>query len=53
MKAARQQLSQVPGRDIRIFNPGEMMSMGGTSGFEFELRGRVNLVRFAWKRRAR
>ena len=43
MNAARETLSKVPGRMIRIFNPGEMMSMGGTSGFQIELRGHLPL----------
>ncbi len=44
--AARKELGPVPGRQIRIFNPGEMMrgGGGGRSGqFEVELRGNLPL----------
>jgi HAE1 family hydrophobic/amphiphilic exporter-1 len=43
ISAAREALTKIPGRMIRIFNPGEMMSGGGTSGFEIELRGHLPL----------
>jgi len=43
INAAREALSKIPGRMIRIYNPGEMMSMGGTSGFQIELRGHLPL----------
>ena len=40
--AARSDLASVPGRQIRIFNPGEsMMSQGG--GFDVDLRGNLSL----------
>jgi HAE1 family hydrophobic/amphiphilic exporter-1 len=45
--AARAELGPVPGRQIRIFNPAEMMrgGGGGRSGqFEVELRGNLPLV---------
>jgi len=39
---AREDLGKVPGRQIRIFNPGEsMMSRGG--GFDVDLRGNLSL----------
>ncbi len=42
MSAARRELGRVPGRIVRIFNPGAMMS--GTSGsFQVELRGQLPL----------
>ena len=41
---ARQALQQVPGRELRIYNPSEMMSTGGGGGsFEVELRGNLPL----------
>jgi hydrophobe/amphiphile efflux-1 (HAE1) family protein len=39
---ARAALANIPGRKIRIFNPGEMMA-GGSSGFKVELRGNLPL----------
>ncbi len=40
--AARKELGSIPGRQIRIFNPGEsMMSRGG--GFDVDLRGNLSL----------
>ncbi|HIG00526.1 MAG TPA: efflux RND transporter permease subunit [Myxococcales bacterium] len=40
--AAREDLGSIPGRQIRIFNPGEsMMSRGG--GFDVDLRGNLPL----------
>jgi hydrophobe/amphiphile efflux-1 (HAE1) family protein len=42
MSVARRELGRVPGRVVRIFNPGEMMSMGG-GGFEFQIRGHLPL----------
>ncbi len=45
--AARRELGPVPGRQIRIFNPSEMMRGGGGGGrsgqFEVELRGNLPL----------
>ena len=44
IEAARADLSKVPGRTIRIYNPGEMMSMGQSGGFEVEIRGHLSLA---------
>ncbi len=45
IREARRELQQVPGREIRIFNPSEMISTGGRSGaFEVELRGHLPLA---------
>jgi HAE1 family hydrophobic/amphiphilic exporter-1 len=42
--AARAELGEVPGRQIRIFNPAEMMRGGGHDGaLELELRGNLPL----------
>jgi HAE1 family hydrophobic/amphiphilic exporter-1 len=43
ISSAREELSKVPGRQIRIFNPGEMMSTGSEGGFEFQIRGHLPL----------
>jgi len=40
--AAREELGSVPGRQIRIFNPGESM-MGRGGGFDVDLRGNLTL----------
>ncbi|MBW2417456.1 MAG: efflux RND transporter permease subunit [Deltaproteobacteria bacterium] len=42
MRAAREHLGRIPGRAIRIFNPGELMS-GAGGGFEVEIRGNMPL----------
>jgi HAE1 family hydrophobic/amphiphilic exporter-1 len=42
IRDARAELGGVPGRQIRVFNPGEMMA-GGGGGFEVELRGNLSL----------
>ena len=42
---ARQDLGQVPGRKLRIFNPSEMMSSGANQGsFEVEIRANLELA---------
>ena len=42
IESAREELGSIPGRQIRIFNPGEsMMSQGG--GFDVDLRGNLSL----------
>jgi HAE1 family hydrophobic/amphiphilic exporter-1 len=41
--AARQELGEVPGRQIRVFNPAEMMRGGGGHDGELELEIRGNL----------
>lgn len=44
LEEARAALSSVPGRQIRVFNPAEMMRGGAHSGgFEVELRGNLPL----------
>ncbi len=41
---ARRELGQVPGRQLRIFNPSEMMSSGANQGsFEVEIRANLEL----------
>ncbi len=42
IRDARKTLGTIPGRKIRIFNPGEMMAVGG-SGFEVQLIGNLPL----------
>jgi HAE1 family hydrophobic/amphiphilic exporter-1 len=42
IREARAALGNVPGRQLRVFNPGEMMG-GGGGGFEVELRGNLSL----------
>ena len=42
IEAARRDLSGVPGRKVRVFNPAESM-MGSGGGFKIELRGDVSL----------
>jgi len=42
ISAAREALGRIPGRVVRIFNPGEMMR-GSKGGFEVELRGNLPL----------
>ncbi len=42
IRAARETLGSVPGRKIRIFNPGEMMS-GSSGGFEAQILGNLPL----------
>jgi HAE1 family hydrophobic/amphiphilic exporter-1 len=44
IRAAREELGSIPGRDLRIFNPATMMQ-GSSSGkqFEFEIRGQATL----------
>jgi HAE1 family hydrophobic/amphiphilic exporter-1 len=42
IRDARAALGQIPGRQIRVFNPGEMMA-GGGGGFEVQLRGNRSL----------
>jgi len=39
---ARAELASIPGRQLRIFNPGESMMHGG-GGFDFDLRGNLSL----------
>jgi HAE1 family hydrophobic/amphiphilic exporter-1 len=42
--AAREELGEVPGRQIRVFNPAEMMRGGGGHGeLELEIRGNLPL----------
>ncbi len=42
---ARHELGQIPGRQLRIFNPSEMMSGGGNEGsFEVQIRANVELA---------
>jgi hydrophobe/amphiphile efflux-1 (HAE1) family protein len=42
---ARRELGQVPGRQLRIFNPSEMMSSGANQGsFEVEIRANLELA---------
>jgi len=44
VSAARAVLQQMPGREIRIYNPTELMAMGSGGGsFEVELRGNLEL----------
>jgi HAE1 family hydrophobic/amphiphilic exporter-1 len=45
MDAGREALGRTAGREIRIFNPGSMMSSGGSrmGEFEVELRGNLSL----------
>jgi len=44
MLAARAELGEVPGRQIRVFNPAEMMRGGGSHGdIELEIRGNLAL----------
>ena len=43
VRAARESLASVPGRDIRVFNPGDAM-MGGGGAFEVDLRGNLSLI---------
>jgi HAE1 family hydrophobic/amphiphilic exporter-1 len=44
IRAARESLSNVPGRKIRIMNPGEMMRGGSGGGFELLIRGNLPLA---------
>ena len=44
IRAAREALGPVPGRKIRIMNPGEMMRGGGRGGFEVLIRGNLPLA---------
>ena len=45
VSAARTALSQVPGREVRIFNPSEMMSGGSQAGsFEVQIQGNLDLA---------
>jgi len=43
IRAAREALGTVPGRKIRILNPGEMMRGGSGGGFEILIRGSLPL----------
>ena len=43
VRAARKSLADVPGRDIRVFNPGDAM-MGGGGAFEVDIRGNLSLI---------
>jgi len=48
VRAAREDLGSIPGRQIRIFNPAEMMRGGSHAGaFEVELRGNRPLEELA------
>jgi hydrophobe/amphiphile efflux-1 (HAE1) family protein len=48
MEEGRHVLQQVPGRDIRIFNPASMMSGGGRGApFEVEIQGNLPLAQLA------
>lgn len=42
-REAREALSMIPGRTIRIFNPAESLSGGGGGGFKVQLRGDLSL----------
>jgi len=46
VRDARRELGAVPGRMIRIFNPSEMLSAGGSNqgSFEIEIRGNLELA---------
>ncbi|MEE3327078.1 MAG: efflux RND transporter permease subunit, partial [Myxococcota bacterium] len=43
VRAARESLSAVPGRDVRVFNPGDAM-MGRGGAFEVDIRGNLSLI---------
>ena len=43
IQEARKALGDVPGRQFRIMNPGEMLSTGSHGGFEAEIRGNLPL----------
>ena len=43
INAAREALGSVPGRQLRIMNPGEMLATGNHGGFEAQIRGNLPL----------
>jgi hydrophobe/amphiphile efflux-1 (HAE1) family protein len=45
VRDAREELGTIPGRQLRIFNPSEMMTAGANQGsFEVEIRGNLELA---------
>jgi HAE1 family hydrophobic/amphiphilic exporter-1 len=44
MQAARDRLQSIPGRQIRVYNPAEMMASGSGAAFEVQIRGNLALL---------